>query len=216
MLTRTPLSGRPGTRPTGASTRAPAHTTRRTGALRVSAFGPGGDLMEGLEAGTRVRVTAAVKVRERGERERGNEGKRELGDAASSPVWVAVGGPRVALAAPLDALWSRPRLCAQKGGVGQSQRSREGGKEATSPPDPLFPSSHKPPTSSQVYHVPKTPELVIQGMEGTITEVVKVYKGQELSSTLPYKVQLDVPPPADGGKAPKVIVHLDGSEVEKV
>lgn len=53
-------------------------------------------------------------------------------------------------------------------------------------------------------------------MEGTITEVVKVYKGQELSSTLPYKVQLDVPPPADGGKAPKVIVHLDGSEVEKL
>lgn len=52
-------------------------------------------------------------------------------------------------------------------------------------------------------------------MEGTVVEVVKVYKGQELSATLPYKVQLDIPAPADGGKAPKVVVHLDGSELEK-
>ena len=62
MLTRTPLSGRSVARP--AATRAPARNARRSGALRVSAFGPGGDLVEGLEAGTRVRVMAAVKVRE--------------------------------------------------------------------------------------------------------------------------------------------------------
>ena len=52
-------------------------------------------------------------------------------------------------------------------------------------------------------------------MTGTVLEVVKFYKGQELSATLPYKVALDVPPPADGGKAPKVVVHLAGSELEK-
>ena len=52
-------------------------------------------------------------------------------------------------------------------------------------------------------------------MTGTVVEIVKTHKGVELSATLPYKVQLDVPPPADGGKAPKVVVHLDGSELEK-
>jgi hypothetical protein len=100
--------------------------------------------------------------------------------------------------------------------------------------------------------VPKTPELNIEGMTGTVAEVVKFYKvrmegeeknktlsiarpslprpstspllpttlpirnhptphhpqGVELSATQPYRVQLDMPEPADGKKAPKVFVHL--------
>lgn len=70
MLTRTPASARPGAcRPVGAPTRAPARSARRP--LRVAAFGPGGDLVDGVEAGTRVRVTAPVKVCGIGGEERG-------------------------------------------------------------------------------------------------------------------------------------------------
>ena len=59
----------------------------------------------------------------------------------------------------------------------------------------------------KVYHVGKFKEgLDLQGMEGVVQADVRQHKGQELSATLPWKVQFEA---KDGdGKPVKVIAHL--------
>lgn len=69
--------------------------------------------------------------------------------------------------------------------------------------------------SVKVFHAPKIPELDLEGWEGEIQEVVKMYKGALLSATLPYKVQFELPNP-EGTKAKKFVAHLAPSELEAV
>uniref|UniRef100_A0A7S1SND0 Ferredoxin thioredoxin reductase alpha chain domain-containing protein n=1 Tax=Tetraselmis chuii TaxID=63592 RepID=A0A7S1SND0_9CHLO len=63
-------------------------------------------------------------------------------------------------------------------------------------------------TSVKVYHVPKTPELDLQGMEGVVMADVSTYKGHPISSNLPIKVKFTEPV--------KVIAHLEESELEEI
>ena len=59
-----------------------------------------------------------------------------------------------------------------------------------------------------VFHSPKhKPSLSLEGLEGTVTAVVKEHKGKELSANLPIRVQFALPA-ADGGKETKLIAHL--------
>lgn len=60
-----------------------------------------------------------------------------------------------------------------------------------------------------VYHAPKRPELQLQGLEGTVKSIVKVFKGKELSANLPYRVEFHLE--AEGGKQQKLLVHLVSS-----
>ena len=184
---------------------APRSRARRS--LAVRAFGPGNELKEGVEAGTKVKVTAPIKVRVQ---------RRRRGVEAAC---LGARGP----------------------GRKEGQAATRTPACSLSPsPRPLTPS----PSSSQVYHVPKTAELNIEGMTGTVAEVVKFFKvrrkreeersaldpdplsfnplqpshnfsslhshsqGVELSATQPYRVQLDMPAPAAGKLAPMVFVHV--------
>lgn len=106
---------------------------------------------------------------------------------------------------------ARGAAAARGGATGGAEGGGRPTAAAGYPPTPALPFS----TPRQVYHVPKTPELDISGMTGTVTAVVTHHKGVEISATMPYRVSLDVPAP-EGGKAPKVIVHLAGGELEVV
>ena len=59
-----------------------------------------------------------------------------------------------------------------------------------------------------VYHAPKLSELQLEGKEGTVKQIVKVFKGKELSANLPYKVEFLLD--KEGGKQRKVLAHLVG------
>ena len=60
----------------------------------------------------------------------------------------------------------------------------------------------------KVFHSPKhKPGLSLEGMEGTVTAIVKEHKGKELSANLPIRVQFALPA-TDGGKETKLIAHL--------
>ena len=59
-----------------------------------------------------------------------------------------------------------------------------------------------------VFHAPKhKPGLKLEGMEGTVSAIVKEHKGKELSANLPVRVQFELPA-KDGGKETKLIAHL--------
>ena len=58
-----------------------------------------------------------------------------------------------------------------------------------------------------VYHVPKNPELQLQGWEGEVVENVVNYKDTKISANLPYKVQF-IKPQEGGGKDLKFVSHL--------
>ncbi|XP_024372577.1 ferredoxin-thioredoxin reductase subunit A1, chloroplastic [Physcomitrium patens] len=64
--------------------------------------------------------------------------------------------------------------------------------------------------SLKVYHVPKNPELDIDGLEGEVKEVVTTFKGKPVSATFPYKVQLVTM----GEESRKFFVHLKDDEFE--
>lgn len=57
-----------------------------------------------------------------------------------------------------------------------------------------------------VYHAPKTPELDLEGKEGTVKLIVKKFKGKELSANLPYRVEFVLDPESE--KPKKLLVHL--------
>ncbi len=61
--------------------------------------------------------------------------------------------------------------------------------------------------SVKVFHAPKKPELDLQGMEGTVLEIISEYKGKKLSANLPYKTQFELEA-EDGGKPKKLLAHL--------
>ena len=74
------------TRLTSAATRAPAPAARgRASTLAVRAFGPGNEMKDGVEAGTRVKVTAPIKVRKKEGEAQPGCGGGGAGPGASPP-----------------------------------------------------------------------------------------------------------------------------------
>lgn len=66
----------------------------------------------------------------------------------------------------------------------------------------------------KVYHVPKVPELDLEGRIGTLKQYVAVYKGKQISANLPYKVDFVVDD-LEGRSAPvKFSAHLKEDEFE--
>ena len=61
-----------------------------------------------------------------------------------------------------------------------------------------------------VYHAPKISELQLEGKEGTVKQIVKVFKGKELSANLPYKVEFLLEKKEGEKRQQKVWVHLVG------
>ena len=57
-----------------------------------------------------------------------------------------------------------------------------------------------------VFHVPKQPQLQLQGLEGEVVDNVVNYKGTKISANLPYKVQFIRP--QEGSKDLKFFSHL--------
>ncbi|KAM1121737.1 hypothetical protein ACFX2I_003411 [Malus domestica] len=64
----------------------------------------------------------------------------------------------------------------------------------------------------KVYHVPRVLEVDITGMEGKLKQYVVLWKGKQISTNLPYKVQFVVD--IQGRGAVKFFAHLkeDGFE----
>ncbi|CAN4080580.1 unnamed protein product [Withania somnifera] len=66
----------------------------------------------------------------------------------------------------------------------------------------------------KVYHVPKVPELDLDGRIGTLKQYVAVYKGKQISANLPYKVEFVVDD-LEGRSGPvKFSAHLKEDEFE--
>lgn len=63
--------------------------------------------------------------------------------------------------------------------------------------------------SVTVFHTPRWNQepLDLQGREGTVLDVVKFYKGKELSATHPYKTQFEI---EKDGNTTKLVAHLVG------
>ncbi|KAL3348471.1 hypothetical protein AABB24_021902 [Solanum stoloniferum] len=66
----------------------------------------------------------------------------------------------------------------------------------------------------KVYHVPKVPELDLDGRIGTVKQYVAVHKGKQISANLPYKVEFVVDD-LEGRSTPvKFSAHLKEDEFE--
>lgn len=64
----------------------------------------------------------------------------------------------------------------------------------------------------KVYHVPKVPEVQLEGMEGTVKKIAALHKGALLSANLQYRVQFEAPV-GEEGKAVKFFAHLAEEEI---
>ncbi len=64
-----------------------------------------------------------------------------------------------------------------------------------------------------VYHAPKTKELQLNGMEGTVKSIVKKYKGKETSANLPYRIEFLLE--KDDGKQQKFFAHVVSTRQNK-
>lgn len=65
----------------------------------------------------------------------------------------------------------------------------------------------------KVYHVPKTPEFDLGGIEGVVNDYVGLWKGKRISANLPYKVQFNM---EVGGRPIKFFAHLKEDEFDVV
>ncbi|XVE49661.1 hypothetical protein DITRI_Ditri01bG0099500 [Diplodiscus trichospermus] len=63
-----------------------------------------------------------------------------------------------------------------------------------------------------VYHVPRVPELDLNGLEGVIKQYVGVWKGKRISANLPYKVEFIKE--IEGRGPVKFFAHLKEEELE--
>lgn len=67
----------------------------------------------------------------------------------------------------------------------------------------------------KVYHVPKVPELNLDGLEGTVKQYVGIWKGKRISANLPFKVEFVLPDGVEGRPGPfKFFAHLREDEFE--
>ncbi|KAG9456931.1 hypothetical protein H6P81_001439 [Aristolochia fimbriata] len=66
----------------------------------------------------------------------------------------------------------------------------------------------------KVYHVPKVPEMDLEGMEGVIKQYVVEWKGKRISANLPFKVEFRADG-VEGRPGPiKFFAHLRDDEFE--
>jgi hypothetical protein len=100
-------------------------------------------------------------------------------------------------------------VCAGAGELGGSRSSEGGEKQVVA--GTRIRVRHDGPL--KVFHVPKNPELDINGMEGEVKDVVTTFKGKPISATLPYKVQMVL---TRGEESRKFFVHLKEDEFEVV
>ncbi|KAI3982773.1 hypothetical protein MKX01_010256 [Papaver californicum] len=63
-----------------------------------------------------------------------------------------------------------------------------------------------------VYHVPKVPEVDITGLEGNIKQCVGLWKGKNISASLPFKVEFFKE--IEGRGNVKIVAHLKEDEFE--
>ena len=68
----------------------------------------------------------------------------------------------------------------------------------------------------KVYHVPKVPEVELNGKEGKVKEYVAVWKGKHISATFPYKIEFFEVLEGRGDKPVKFFVHLKEEEFEYI
>ncbi|XP_024988075.1 ferredoxin-thioredoxin reductase, variable chain-like [Cynara cardunculus var. scolymus] len=68
----------------------------------------------------------------------------------------------------------------------------------------------------KVYHVPKVPEVELNGKEGKVKEYVAVWKGKHISATSPYKIEFFEKLEGRGDKPVKFFVHLKEEEFEYI
>ncbi|KAJ9563486.1 hypothetical protein OSB04_008646 [Centaurea solstitialis] len=68
----------------------------------------------------------------------------------------------------------------------------------------------------KVYHVPKVPEVELNGKEGKVKEYVALWKGKNISATFPYKIEFLEKLEGRGDKPVKFFVHLKEEEFEYI
>ncbi|KAL1356327.1 hypothetical protein AAHE18_05G176400 [Arachis hypogaea] len=66
----------------------------------------------------------------------------------------------------------------------------------------------------KVYHVPKVPELDLDGMEGQIKQYVGLWNGKRISANLPYKVEFVTE--VEGRGKVKFFAHLREDEFDTI
>ncbi|KAK1412186.1 hypothetical protein QVD17_33213 [Tagetes erecta] len=66
----------------------------------------------------------------------------------------------------------------------------------------------------KVYHIPKVPELDLNGSEGKIKEYIAVWKGKSISANLPYKIEFFQKLEGRGDAPVKFFAHLKEDEFE--
>ncbi|KAJ0038417.1 hypothetical protein Pint_21928 [Pistacia integerrima] len=64
----------------------------------------------------------------------------------------------------------------------------------------------------KVYHVPRVPEVDLNGMEGVLKQNVSVFKGKKISANMPYKVQFVTQ--VEGRGPVKFFAHLKEDEFD--
>ena len=68
----------------------------------------------------------------------------------------------------------------------------------------------------KVYHIPKVPEVELNGKEGKIKENVAVWKGKSISANFPYKIEFLEKLEGRGDKPVKFFAHLKEDEFEYI
>lgn len=65
----------------------------------------------------------------------------------------------------------------------------------------------------KVYHVPKQPEVELEGLEGVVKKIAALHKGAVLSATMQYRVQFQT---QVNGADVKFFAHLAEEEIAAV
>ncbi|KAI3719604.1 hypothetical protein L6452_20506 [Arctium lappa] len=68
----------------------------------------------------------------------------------------------------------------------------------------------------KVYHIPKVPEVELNGKEGKIKEYVAVWKGKNISANFPYKIEFLETLEGRGDKPVKFFAHLKEDEFDYI
>eukprot|EP01018_Ginkgo_biloba_P024249 Gb_35562 [translate_table: standard] len=68
----------------------------------------------------------------------------------------------------------------------------------------------------KVYHVPKTPELDLGGLEGEVKDYVGIWKGKRISANLPYKVQFNMESKVSTGTLLKSLSMNKNGHLQKI
>ena len=68
----------------------------------------------------------------------------------------------------------------------------------------------------KVYHIPKVPEVELNGKEGKIKDNISIWKGKNISATFPYKIEFFEKLEGRGDAPVKFFAHLKEDEFEYI